>query len=205
MEAGIWRSPKRFKAQKTLDLEDIDEQQWTQRSVDNFKQTFKQVVTPDKEQGVEPGAMKSTPKRGKGQGVEAEATVKSTPKRGKGHVVEAEARNSPSKRKKGAHKNVALEAVEVSRKESKKLDEFEPDSDDDETVTRSESASLRGGENNGCDPQSTMDQDGDGEDHNPTTKHSGRKGRQSKAKKPVAERVSVSKVTRAAKAISPKV
>lgn len=67
-DVQIASSPKRRKGvQKSLDLDSIDEQVMTPRSMKNFNrapETDAQVVTPRREKGhcTEPAAMKGTPK-----------------------------------------------------------------------------------------------------------------------------------------------
>ena len=173
---GFFISPRRRKGvPQRLDLDSIEEQVMTPRSMENCAnrtpETDAQVVTPRRGKGhcTEPAAMKGTPKQKRLQAQAAEGG-KDTPKRSR-----------------GALKVVAAEALEES-KLLKTTEDFEDDNDNEG------GEGVEEGEFNHATEEGASDHD-----EAPATKSGGKKGtKNSKAKKPVAQRVSVSKVTRAA-------
>lgn len=204
-EGGTWidgapcNSPKRLKAKKSLELEDIEEREtFTPRSLEHYKKTF-----AGSELGPEADKSKRSPlKRIKGDGTDAEA-MKTTPtKLGKGRTVEVEGGKSPGKRKKGVVKNLVSATDEEPKKEIRKVSEFEPDTDDEGTLTKSD-CSLKDATSEGPEAESPTDEGVD--DANPSVppRKQGKRARNSKNKKPVAERISVSTKTRASAKAAP--
>lgn len=189
-DLGVQNSPKRKRgAQKNLDLDSIDEQQRMPRSMENVKNKAVAVTSPGERNGVEAEAVKSTPKRKKAAD--------------EGDPMEGEAVKSTPKRKRGASKVVPVEPFGEARKVSTRLDDFESESEDEGAVTRRGSGSLK------AEAQERSER----EDHHSSqseeelicpSKPDRKKGRNGKAKVPVSKRVSVSRVTRAAKACSTK-
>ena len=102
---------------------------------------------------------------------------------------------SSPKRKRGAQKISPGKELQVTYKVSRRMEEFEDNSDDNHTsIERLKGEGVEEG-----DPEDAPDF-AESEDKSLATKSAPRKGRLPKAaRKPVAERVSVSKVTRAAK------
>jgi hypothetical protein len=209
MDIGGHNSPKRKKVpQKNADLESIEEQVFTPRSIDNFKMNYGNGNTSTEERGIEAAVGRaSSHERGnsqhsRGKSTDTRAAKGSrSPKHRRGVVTEVGVDKPSPKRRRGVQKTMPVEEIQDTPRDSKKVDEFEDGSD--EEGTGSDSARAEGGEEG--EHHSEMDQ-GEGEERSPTaTKVSGKKGRLGRGgKKPVAERVSVSKVTRAAKGATPK-
>ena len=195
MDAGQ-SSPKHGKgAQKNLDLDSVDEQVFTPRSVDNFRKKSAKDVTPPMEQAAEAVAEQGTPlRRGKSRIADARGP-KSSPKQKRGMAPDAGNIKPSPKRKWGAQKISPGEELQMTYKVSRRMDEFEDNNDDNHTST--ESLKEEGVEEG--NPEDAPDL-AESEDKSLATKSAPRKGRLPKAaRKPVAERVSESKVTRAAK------
>ena len=124
-----------------------------------------------------------------------------SPKHRRVVVTEVGVPKPSPKRRRGVQKFVPVDPIQDTPRDSKKMDEFEDGSD--EEGTGSDSVGAEGGEegehHGGMDP-------GEGDDRSPTaTKVIGKKMRLGRGgKKPLAKRVSVSRVTRAAKGATPK-
>ena len=195
MDAGQ-SSLKRGKGvQKNLDLDNVDEQVFTPRSVENFRKKLAKDVTPPMEQAVEAIAEQGTPLRhGKSRIADA-GGPKSSPKQKRGMAPDAGNIKPSPKRKRGAQKILPGEELQVTYKVSRRMDEFEDNSDDNHTGTES----LKGEGIEEGDPEDAPDL-AESEDKSLATKSAPRKGRLPKAaRKPIAKRVSISKVTRVAK------
>lgn len=209
MDVGGHNSPKRKKVpQKIADFENVDEQVVTPTSTDNLKKTYGNATNSPEGQGMEAVVGKASShergssQRSKGKSVDTGAAKGSrSPKNRRGVVTEVGVDKPSPKRRRGVHKIMPAEEIQGNPRESKKLDEFEDGSD--EEGTGSDSGRAEGGEESeqhgGMDP-------GEGEERSPTAaKGPRKKGRLGRVgKKPIAERLSVSRVTRAAKGATPK-
>lgn len=209
MDVGGHNSPKRKKVpQKNVDLENVIEQVVTPTSTDNLKNTYGNATNSPEGQGMEATVGKASShergssQRSRGKNVDTGAAKGSrSPKHRRGVVTEVGVDKPSPKRRRGVHKIMHVEKIHCDPRDSKKMDEFEDGSD--EEGTGSDSARAEGGEESehhgGMDP-------GEGEERSPTAaKVSGKKERLGRGgKKPIAERLSVSRVTRAAKGATPK-
>ena len=175
LKVGGQSSPKRKKLlENKADPEGMEEQAFTPRSVEKSEMNFGREKSSD---------------RGAGKGSRS-------PKHRRGVVAEVE-KPSP-KRRRGGQKIMSVVDIEVNPRDLKKLDEFGEGSDEE----GSESDSPR------ADGFQDTEQgnEGEGDERSPAaTKLAGKKVRVGRGgKKLVVERVSVSKVTRAAKGATPK-
>ena len=184
-----------------------DKQVVTPTSTDNLKKTCGNPTNSPDGQDMEVGVGKaSSHERGssqrcKGKIVDTGAAKGSrSPKHRRGVVTEVGVDKPFPKRRRGVQKNMLAEEIQGNPRDSKKIDEFEDGSD--EEGTGSDSGRATGGEESeqhgGVDP-------GEGEERSPTAaKGPAKKGRLGRGgKKPLAERLSVSRVTRAAKGATP--
>ena len=209
MEVGGHTSPKRKKVpQKNVDIENVIEQVVTPTSKDNLKMTCSKATNSQEGQDMEAAVGKAnshergSTQRSKGKSVDTGAAKGSrSPKHRRGTVTEVGAEKPSPKRRRGVQKIPPVEEIEGTPRDSEKGDDFDDGSD--EEGTGSDSARAEGGEESehhgGMDP-------GEGEERSPTAaKGPAKKGRLGRGgKKPIAERLSVSKVTRAAKGAAPK-
>jgi hypothetical protein len=209
MDVGGHNSPKRKKVlQKLADFENVDEQVVTPTSTDNLKNTYGNPTNSPEGQGMEVVVGKASShergsnQRSKGKSVDTGAAKGSrSPRHRRGVVTEGGVDKPSPKRRRGVHKKMPVEEIHGNPRESKKLDEFEDGSD--EEGTGSDSAKAEGGEES--EQHGRMDPS-EGEERSPSAaKGPGNKGRLGRVgKKPIAERLSVSRVTRAAKGATPK-
>jgi hypothetical protein len=209
MDEGGHNSPKQKKVpQNTTNFENINEQVVTPTSTDNLKKTYDSATNSPEGQGMEAAVGKASShergssQRSKGKTVDTGAAKSSrSPKLRRGVVAEVGVDKPSPKRRRGVNKIVPVEEIHGNPRDSKKMDEFEDGSD--EEGTGSDSARAEGGEES--EQHGGMDT-GDGEERSPeAAKGPGKKGRLGRGgKKPIAERLSVSRVTRAAKGATPK-
>ena len=186
----------------------VIEQVVTPTSTENLKKTYGNATDELEGQGMEAAVGKASShergssQRSKGKSIDTGAAKGSrSPKHRRGVVTEVGVEKPSPKRRRGVQKILPVEDIQGTPRDSEKMDEFEDGSD--EEGTGSDSGRADGGEESehhgGIEPA-------EGEERSPTaTKGPGKKGRLGRGgKKPLAERLSVSKVTRAAKGATPK-
>lgn len=200
LEVGGPGSPKRKKLlEKEADPEGMEEQAFTPRSVENFRENFGNAETLAEGAGAEAATGRGNNRRSGGKSIDRGAKLGSrSPKHRRGVVPEAGVEKPSPKRRRGGQRTLPVEDMEVTPRDSQKTDEFEEGNDEEDSGSDSPRADgFEDGE---------QGSEGEGDQRSPAaTKLAGKKVRTGRGgKKPVAERVSVSKVTRAAKGATPK-
>ena len=198
LKVGGQSSPKCKKLLKNkTDPKGMEEQAFTPRTVENLEKNFGNAKTSIQDPGAEAATGRGNNHRSRGKSIDRGARKGSrSPKHRRGVVAKVE--KPSSKRRLGGQKIMSVVDIEVTPRDSKKTDEFEEGSD--EEGSKSDNPRADGFEDG------EQGNEGEGNERSPAaTKLAGKKVRVGRGgKKPVAERVSVSKVTRATKGATPK-